>query len=302
MSALAKQPMEGAILKPAFHTLHQIPSCKSHHLFTDILRTRGGAYICGGGNGRYDDYGGNDADFESGRYDEDRYNDRYGSRDDPDYYGDGYRDECDDAAPSKIPRRTKSAKLNLPDMGGILRKGDKKIGMMLLGGGTVFTLLGMSLFFNKTLMRMGNLLFIIGVPMTIGPGRTAGYFLQPKKARATGCLGTGIFLVMVGWPILGIALEIFGLLNLFGNMFPFLMVILKQMPVVGTLLEGTGDGGNKKKKKAGMNGNRFSSRNEERGYSYEDEDQDYYGSRDGHQDRGTEGDYRGEDRYSKRPF
>ena len=103
MSALAKQPMEGAISKPAFHTLHQIPSCKSHHLFTDILRTRGGGYIRGGGNGRYDDYGGNDDDFERGRYDEDRYNDRYGSRDDPDYYGDGYRDERDDAAPSKIP-------------------------------------------------------------------------------------------------------------------------------------------------------------------------------------------------------
>ena len=187
-------------------------------------------------------------------------------------------------------------------MGGILRKGDKKIGMVLLGGGTVFTLLGMSLFFNKTLMRMGNLLFIVGVPMTIGPGRTAGYFLQPKKARATGCLGTGIFLVMVGWPILGIALEIFGLLNLFGNMFPFLMVILKQMPVVGTLLEGVGDGGSNKKKKPSRNGNRYSSRSEERGYNYEDDDQHIYGSRDGYQNRGTERDYPDEERYSERYY
>ena len=79
----------------------------------------------------------------------------------------------------------------MPDVGGLIRNGNKKVGMMLLGGGAVFTLLGISLFFNKTLMRLGNLLFIVGVPLFIGPGRTTGYFLQPKKARATGCLGLG---------------------------------------------------------------------------------------------------------------
>ena len=120
----------------------------------------------------------------------------------------------------------------MPD---IVKTGNKKIGMMLLGAGMVFTMLGVSLFFNKTLMRLGNLMFISGIPMTLGPGRTVGYFLQPKKARATGCLIAGIFLVMVGWPVFGIALEIFGLLNLFGNMFPVLMVLLKQLPVVGNL-------------------------------------------------------------------
>ena len=117
----------------------------------------------------------------------------------------------------------------------IVRTGNKKVGMILLGAGMVFTMLGVSLFFNKSLMRLGNLMFISGIPMTLGPGRTVGYFLQPKKARATGCLIAGIFLVMVGWPVFGIALEIFGLLNLFGNMFPVLMVLLKQVPVVGNL-------------------------------------------------------------------
>ena len=62
----------------------------------------------------------------------------------------------------------------------------------------MFTLLGISLFFNKALMRLENLLFIAGIPMTIGPGRTAGYFFQSKKARVTGCIILGIFLVIVG--------------------------------------------------------------------------------------------------------
>lgn len=98
-------------------------------------------------------------------------------------------------------------------------------------------------------MRLGNLLFVVGVPLMIGPGRTVGYFLQPKKARATGCLGVGILLVLVGHPVIGILLEIFGLLNLFGNMFPLVMMMAKNMPVVGSLFNGNGSSGGSSSKK-----------------------------------------------------
>ena len=148
-----------------------------------------------------------------------------------------------------------------------------------MGAGMVFTMLGISLFFNKALMRLGNLFFIAGVPMTIGPGRTTGYFLQPKKSRATGCLALGIVLVFVGWPVVGIALEIFGILNLFGNMFPVLMVVLKQMPFVKGLLNGSNSG--KSKKSSKQYDRKQSSRDR---YSYDDED-DY------NQDYEDKGDY-----------
>lgn len=98
-------------------------------------------------------------------------------------------------------------------------------------------------------MRLGNLLFVVGVPLMIGPGRTVGYFLQPKKARATGCLGVGILLVLVGHPVIGILLEIFGLLNLFGNMFPLVKMMAKNMPVVGNLFNGNGSSGGSSSKK-----------------------------------------------------
>lgn len=199
-----------------------------------------------------DRYGGDGHQGEGGDHEDDYYGER---RD--------YRER--DYAPSS---RKSSPLSKIPDVGGILRNGNKKIGFGMLAAGMIFTMLGISLFFNKTLMRLGNIFFIGGVPMTIGPGRTTGYFLQPKKARATGCLALGIFLVFVGWPILGIALEIFGLLNLFGNMFPVFMVILKQMPFVGNLLNG--DSGNKSKKNS-----RKASNSRDR-YSYDDED--YYGA------------------------
>eukprot|EP00978_Attheya_sp_CCMP212_P021133 scaffold61318_cov54-Attheya_sp.AAC.3 len=70
----------------------------------------------------------------------------------------------------------------MPD---IIKIGNRKIGIPLLGIGLALTVFGMSLFFNKTLMRLGNLFFVAGVPVTIGLGRTVGYFFQPQKARAT---------------------------------------------------------------------------------------------------------------------
>mmetsp|Transcript_11817 Transcript_11817/g.16906 ORF Transcript_11817/g.16906 Transcript_11817/m.16906 type:complete len:197 (-) Transcript_11817:571-1161(-) len=138
-------------------------------------------------------------------------------------------------------------------------------------------MLGISLFFNKSLMRIGNLSLIAGVPMTIGPGRTAGYFFQPQKSRATGCLALGILLVFIGWPIFGIALEIFGLLNLFGNMFPVLIVVMKQMPVVGPILNGiTGKSkGKGKGKGAAARKNKYQSQSrDDDDYYYNDADAD----------------------------
>lgn len=183
-------------------------------------------------------------------YDDERLRgDRYNGDDGGGYYDDDGR-YCDDggrrgsgssSSSSPPPRRSSTKIMN--NMPSVLQTGNRKIGTMLLGAGAAFTMLGISLFFNKALMRLGNLLFVAGVPMMIGPGRTMGYFLQPKKARATGCLFAGIILVFIGHPVIGIVLEIFGLLNLFGNMFPFVMVMLKQLPVIGPILSGNGGGG-----------------------------------------------------------
>jgi Got1/Sft2-like family len=158
---------------------------------------------------------------------------------------------------------------SMPDL---VTKGNRKIGLGLLALGSVFTLLGVSLFFNKTLMRLGNLMFMGGVPMTIGPGRTAGYFFQPKKARATGCLVLGIVLVFVGWPVLGIILEAFGLLNLFGNMFPIFLIMLKQMPIIGPLLKRPPSNSSA----GGGGGGGFGRGRREDRDDYYDEDRPYY--------------------------
>lgn len=149
----------------------------------------------------------------------------------------------------------------------MLPAANRKVGFSCLGSGMAITLLGISLFFNKALLRLGNILFLIGIPLTIGPARTMAYFFQPKKVRATGCLAGGIFLVLAGHPIFGMALEVFGLLNLFGNMFPLLMMFLRSLPVVGDLIPEK-----KKATKSSRNSN-SSGGNRDRQRRYDD----YYG-------------------------
>jgi len=244
--------------KPSFLVVNSHLTC--------LLQVRGGGDRHGGYDNNLDDFQYNydsqdrsrSRDESQNRYEEDYY----GERDGKDTYGDKYHEEDDDYREvRKSPK--KSARSSFSYMPDVIRSGNKKIGLSLLGCGVVFTVLGMSLFFNKTLMRLGNLLFISGVPITIGPGRTMGYFLQPKKARATGCLLLGIFLVMIGWPIFGIMLEIFGILNLFGNLFPLLKVLLGQVPGLGGLF--TDRSRSRKKKNREKRNNR---------------DDDYYSHRD----------------------
>ncbi len=149
--------------------------------------------------------------------------------------------------------------------------------------------MGIFLFFQKALMRLGNLLFIAGVPMTIGPGRTAGYFFQPKKARATGCLAVGIFLVFIGMPVVGMILEVFGLLNLFANMFPVIFAVVKQMPIVGTVFQSNNNNNNNNKS---YNRSRDRYYDDDRGNQYYDDP--IYNS---NEEQGDDDNYQGADRY-----
>ena len=264
----------------------------------------GGDYNNDYGNCNSDRYGGSSRPIDDDRgYDYQNYNDNYYNRRDDDgvgrnrrrgsYYDDderyrendyGYNQYENDRGSSsysrKKPRKSTSSSSGLlravPD---VIRNGNKKYGMMMVGSGMAITAMGMTLFFNKGLMRLGNLLFVGGVPMVIGPTTTMSYFLNPAKVRATGCVVAGIFLVFIGWPLLGILLELFGLLNLFGNMFPLAMYFLRSLPGIGNLFPKNNNARGRQKSKR-------------RDYDddYYREDRDYeYGDDDGYGDGGAAG-------------
>jgi len=220
--------------------------------YRDDRDNEGGYNNDGGQNKHAYDHDENGQDgYYGDDYGYDRRKDDYGYYDDEGRYRSDYEDQGRQVSSHRKSRTAAAAGAAFPSSPKLptgLTASNSKLGTILLSVGAAFTALGITLFFNKTLMRLGNLLFVAGVPLTIGPSRTARYFLQPKKARATGCLGCGLFLVLIGHPLLGILLEVFGLLNLFGNMFPLVMMMVKNLPIVGKLF-GSNNGGNRGEKR-----------------------------------------------------
>ncbi|KAF7976064.1 hypothetical protein HWV62_7609 [Athelia sp. TMB] len=97
-------------------------------------------------------------------------------------------------------------------------------------------MLGVVLFFDGALLALGNVLFLSGLTLIIGPQKTFFFFARKEKLRGTACFIGGILLVFFKWPFVGVIVETFGFLNLFGDFFPVILTFLRQLPFVGNLL------------------------------------------------------------------
>lgn len=83
---------------------------------------------------------------------------------------------------------------------------------------------------------MGNILYLSGVTLIIGPTRSVRFFFQRRKAKASVSFFTGMAVVLAGWPMIGMALELFGFVNLFGDFFPVVIAFLRRAPIAGNIL------------------------------------------------------------------
>lgn len=112
----------------------------------------------------------------------------------------------------------------------------RKIGIGLTAFGLAFTSLGVVLMFDKGLLAMGNVLFLSGVMMIIGPQRSVKFFFQKKKARGSCFFFAGMALVLLRSPVIGILIEAWGFINLFGDFFPIVLSFLRRVPILGNIL------------------------------------------------------------------
>ncbi|KAF8947386.1 Golgi Transport [Haplosporangium gracile] len=115
-----------------------------------------------------------------------------------------------------------------------------KIGVGLTAFGLFFMLMGVMMFFDGGLLAIGNILFLAGLTMVIGPQKTMFFFARPQKIRGTICFFMGILLIFIKWPIIGILVELFGFINLFGDFFPVIIGFLRRLPVIGNILSAPG--------------------------------------------------------------
>ncbi|CED82319.1 got1-domain-containing protein [Phaffia rhodozyma] len=112
----------------------------------------------------------------------------------------------------------------------------QKIGVGLTSFGMLFMLLGIIMFFDGALLALGNILFLSGLTLIIGPTKTFQFFARKQKIRGTIAFFLGFILVFLKWPFIGVCVEGFGFLNLFGDFFPVILNFLRQLPVIGTFL------------------------------------------------------------------
>jgi hypothetical protein len=108
----------------------------------------------------------------------------------------------------------------------IIRPTCAEIGVGLTGAGCLFFVLGTMLLLDRALLTLGNILFVSGVVLIIGPMRAASFFAQPRRRKGAVCFFAGIALVLWGWTIVGMGVEAFGFVNLFGDFFPLALAIV----------------------------------------------------------------------------
>ena len=77
----------------------------------------------------------------------------------------------------------------------------------------------------------------MGIGMIMGMHRTRRFFLNKRKIPGSAAFFFGVVLVLWGWPIIGMLIEGFGIVNLFKNFFPKILSWAQYLPVIGPIIQ-----------------------------------------------------------------
>ncbi|KAI6093562.1 Got1/Sft2-like family-domain-containing protein [Hypoxylon rubiginosum] len=99
--------------------------------------------------------------------------------------------------------------------------------------GGFFLIGGVMLFFDRAMLAMGNILFLIGLTIIIGPQKTLLFFARKQKAKGTAAFFLGLLLILMRWPLIGFFVELYGIVILFGDFLGTIAGFLRNAPVIG---------------------------------------------------------------------
>jgi hypothetical protein len=116
----------------------------------------------------------------------------------------------------------------------------KKIGLGLTSFGLFFMGLGVILFFDAALLAMGNILFLSGITFLIGFSRALRFFGNASKWHGSVLFFVGFFLVLFRWSLIGMLLELAGIVRLFGDFVPSVYKTVRSLPMIDLVLRTTG--------------------------------------------------------------
>ncbi|CCF37852.1 Got1-like family protein [Colletotrichum higginsianum] len=109
----------------------------------------------------------------------------------------------------------------------------QKIGVIFCSGGGFFLIGGVMLFFDRAMLAMGNILFLIGLTIIIGPQKTLLFFARKQKAKGTAAFFAGLALILLRWPLIGFCVELYGIMVLFGDFLGTIAAFARNIPVIG---------------------------------------------------------------------
>jgi len=113
----------------------------------------------------------------------------------------------------------------------------QKIGVAFCSGGGLFLFGGVLMFFDRAMLAMGNILFIIGLTLIIGLQKTFVFFARRQKWKGTAAFLGGITLILLRWPLTGFLVELYGIFVLFGDFFATIGSFAGNIPVVGPYIQ-----------------------------------------------------------------
>jgi len=64
------------------------------------------------------------------------------------------------------------------------------------------------MFFDRAMLAMGNILFLLGLLILIGPQKTLLFFARRQKLKGTAAFTAGIILILIRWPFFGFIIEV----------------------------------------------------------------------------------------------
>ncbi|KAI9760131.1 MAG: profilin, required for normal timing of actin polymerization in response to thermal stress [Chaenotheca gracillima] len=92
------------------------------------------------------------------------------------------------------------------------------------------------MFFDRAMLAMGNILFVLGLTLIIGLQKTLIFFARRQKLKGTAAFAGGNILILLRWPLIGFLIELYGIFVLFGDFLGTIAGFARNVPIIGPYL------------------------------------------------------------------
>lgn len=90
---------------------------------------------------------------------------------------------------------------------------------------------------HNNIQTQSQILFLIGLPLIIGPQKTFLFFARRQKLKGTLAFSAGIILILLRWALIGFLVELYGIMVLFGDFIGTLAGFVGGIPIVGPVIK-----------------------------------------------------------------